>query len=370
MDSPDDLVLATRTFPGPWIHGRGWDLRWLIFSAVAVPVVLAMVWMGINSTLLNLGVTAIVGGPHVWSTFLATYLDPRFRRAHWPVLVLATIGIPAFVVFMTLHNFQLLLSIFIFAASFHVIQQNAYLVDIYRRRAGTPESPWARVIDYGLLAFCFYPIAAYKLVNDNFYLGDIQILIPAITKTPATVWAVSLLFVFFAGAWLMKTAIEHRRGTLNVPKTLLIAVTATIAFFVPLMGSGRRLELAFQSVNTWHSIQYLAIVWIILKVRKERGLISSRFVASIAGPGRATWKFYGICVVLAFSLFGVVTALWKADPLRLAFEQYYYMGILSALLIHYALDGWFFTIANTQRASKETMPYTAPAMAYAASPQA
>ena len=369
MEAPDDLVLAARVPSGPWINGRGWDLRWLIFSAVAVPFVLVLVWMGINSTVLNLGVTAIVGGPHVWSTFLATYLDPRFRRAHWPVLVATTIGIPAFVVFMTLHNFQLLLSIFIFAASFHVIQQNAYLVDIYRRRAGKPELPWARIIDYGLLAFCFYPIASYKLVNDNFYLGEIQILIPAVTKTPATYWAISLLFTFFAGAWLMKTAIEHRRGMLNVPKTLLIAVTASIAFVVPLMGSGKRLELAFQSVNTWHSIQYLGIVWIILKVRKERGLIDSRFVASIAGPGRATAKFYGACVALAMGLFAIVTALWKADPFKIQFEQYYYMGILSALLIHYALDGWFFAIANTQRASGETMPYTAPAMAYAA-PQA
>lgn len=365
-ESPDDLVAAPRAPGGPWINGRSWDVRWLIASALAVPVVLAFVWGGINGTVLNISIAALVGGPHLFATYLASFGDPAFRRAHWPVLAAVTIGIPLFVIYMTVTNFQILLSVFIFAASAHVVHQNAYLADIYRRRAGTPEWRWARWIDYGLLALCFYPIASYKLVNDDFYLGDVQILIPSMAKIPATWMTISALFAGFALLWLAKTADEVRRRTLNVPKTVLIALTAVIAFLVPLAASGKRMELAFQSVNTWHSIQYLGVVWFLLKTRKEQGRLSG-FVAAMAGPGRATARFYGACFAMTVSLFTLGIVGWQTNPFglppELRFDQYYYMSILSGLLIHYALDGYFFTVSNLPRTSDETVPYATPATA-------
>src|SRR5262245_33308067 len=153
-----------------WIHGRRWDLGWLIGSCAVVPLGLAAVHAGVSSDLLNLVVTALVGGPHLFSTFLATYLDPGFRRAHRWALAGITVAVPAFVVAMTLWEFQVLLSVFIFSASLHVLQQNAYLADVYRRRAGRPEPAWSRWVDTGLLFLSFYPIASYRLVRDEFLL--------------------------------------------------------------------------------------------------------------------------------------------------------------------------------------------------------
>ena len=99
-------------------------------------------------------------------------------------------------------------------------------------------------------------------------------------------------------------------------------------------------------------------------IRKERGLVGSPFVAAISGPGRrATAGFYGVCLALTLALFGVVLMLWKTDPLHLRFEQYYYMGVLSCLLIHYTLDGFLFTVSNARRASMEILPFAAPAVA-------
>lgn len=342
-----------------WIHGRGWDLRWLIGSALIGPVILAWVYAGGSSFAINLGVTAVIGGPHLFSTYVATYADPRFRRRHWWVLLGATILVPAFVAYWTFVDFQILLSVFIFAASAHVLQQNAFITDVYRARAGLPERRWARWVDYGLLMICIYPVASYKLVHGTFALGSTPILIPSFLKVAATYWAVWLVFLAMLSLWLYKTWLEHGEGALNVPKTLLIAVTTSVAFVAPMAATGERLELAFQCVNAWHSIQYLGLVWWIQSLRKERGLIDSRFEAAISGPGKAAWAFYGVCFGVTIALLGGLIGLAQLNPWGLEFDQYYYLGVLSCLLIHYVLDGYLFAVSTRRGVDPTTVPYAA-----------
>src|SRR6185369_5651187 len=95
-------------------------------------------------------VTALVGGPHLFGTFTATFADAGFRRKN-PWLIASSLLIPAGVVWLTIHNFQILMSVFIVAASLHVLHQCAYLSDCYRVKAGLPERRWARFVDYGVL---------------------------------------------------------------------------------------------------------------------------------------------------------------------------------------------------------------------------
>lgn len=345
----------------PWIQSRRWDLTWLMGSALLVPAGLAVIWSGAPAEAVNLAVTALVGGPHVFSTFLTTYLDPRFRRSHRLALGAAALLVPAGVVTMTLLDFQALMSFFVFWASLHVLQQNAYLADVYRRRAGRPEPALSRLLDYAVLFLSFYPLASYKLVREEFSLGSIRILIPSFARTEATWWLAGAAFAAALAAWLAKTAWETRRGLFNVPKTLLISIALTVAFFIPAAERGERLELAFQTVNAWHSLQYLAIVWIVLKIRRERGLLESPFVARLAGPGRAVWAFYGLCLLFTAGLLGVVLALVRWDPLGLAREQYYYMTVLSALFVHYALDSYLFFAAGRDKVRPDAIPLAAPA---------
>lgn len=347
----------------PWIQSRRWDLTWLIGSALLVPAGLAVVWSGAPADAVNLAVTALVGGPHVFSTLLTTYLDPRFRRSHRLALAAAALLVPAGVVAMTLLDFQALISFFVFWASLHVLQQNAYLADVYRRRAGRPEPALSRFLDYAVLFLSFYPLASYKLVRDEFSLGSIRILIPSFARAEVTWRLAAAAFALALVAWLAKTAWEAHRGVLNLPKTLLIGVTVTVAFLIPAAERGERLELAFQTVNAWHSLQYLAIVWVVLKVRRERGLLESPFVARLAGPGRAAWGFYGICFLFTAGLLAVVFALVRLDPLGLAHEQYYYMTVLSALFVHYTLDSYLFFAAGQDNARPDTIPLVAPAAA-------
>ena len=346
-----------------WIHGRRWDLTWLFGSAVVVPVGMLFVWAGASSDLMNLAVTALVGGPHLFSTFLTTYFDPRFRRSHGPALVAITLLVPAFVVWMALHHFPWLMSFFVLWASFHVVQQNAYLADVYRRRSGHRDPVWSRLLDIGVLFLSFYPVATWKIVHDDFMLGPIRILMPPAFKNELTPRLIAVAFGVVLLAWIVKTVAEQRRGALQVPKTILIVVTTAIAFVVPCAGSGERLELAFQTVNAWHSIQYLGIIWLVLALRKGRGELDSPFVSRLAGPGRPVAAFYGLCFFFTASLLGVVYGVARLDPLGVSAPQYYYMGVLSALFIHYALDSWLFFAAGRDEARPDTIPLATPSRA-------
>jgi hypothetical protein len=346
-----------------WINTRAWDLTFLIGSVLIVPIVLAFLWAGASSASINLGVTALVGGPHLFATYIATFLDSRFRRSHTWMLVAMLLLVPAFVAYWTVVDFQIVLSVFIFTASVHVLHQNAYLTDIYRLKNKGREPVWSRMIDYGLLMISIYPIAAHKLVHSNFLLGDVEVLIPKFLKIDATYWLVWILFAVFLIAWIAKTAAEYRGGRLNRPKTLLIAVTTGVAFLVPAAAGGERMELAFQSLNAWHSVQYLGVVWYVQGARKQRGLIESRVIANICGEGRAAY-YYGACFVTTMALLGLLVAIHRMDPLRslgltVSFQQYYYMGVLSCLFIHYMLDAYLFTVSNLEGATAGGIPYAA-----------
>lgn len=353
-------MTSTASGDALWLNGARWDRTWLLGTALVIPVTLLLVWGGISSDALNLVVTVVAGGPHVFSTFLTTYLDPVYRRRHGWGLAAVAVAVPAAVTYLTLHHFQELMSFFIFAASFHVLQQNAYLADAYRRRMGRPEPLASRLLDYAVLFLSFYPIASYKLVRDDFRLGEVLIVIPGLVKSEWTVKAISVLFAASFLGWTIKSIQEWRRGVLNRPKTMLILATSMIAFWIPAMASGTRLELAFQSVNTWHSLQYIGLTWLVLKIRKDQGRSSSSFLKNISGEGRPTWYFYGLCLVFTTAQLLVIFLLRLTDPFHLRGIQYHYMGVFSVLFIHYAYDGYFFFASRGESAAPEDVPFVLP----------
>lgn len=355
-------VAAQRDGAGgtPWLVSAGFDVTMLVASVVIVPVVLAAMWMGASSDAINLGVTAIVGGPHLFATFTATYANRAFRARH-PWLVATSFAIPLFVMWMTVHHFQVLMSVFIVAASLHVIHQCAYVTDCYRAKAAKKERSWARFVDYGVLFSSIYPIAIYKIVGHTFVLGDVAIIIPEVLMRSETVYLEWAIFAAFLGAYLYKTALEAAERTLNGPKTVLIAVTVVFAFLVPGAAGKNQLDMAFQSLNAWHSFQYLGLCWLINTLRNERGLLSNKFVAKLSGRAGAKYFYLwnmGVTVVLFLAVKGIID--W--DPIGISHQQYYYMLVLSPLLIHYYFDTFvFLTSVRDLVPSDDAEPFAAAA---------
>lgn len=320
-----------------WLHSPKFDLTFLIGSAVlaAVPLTLYYVF-GVSTTWINYLVAAIVGGPHLYSTYGITFMDGNFRKNYgtilWPSLI-----IPVVVFWLATNNLTLLITMFFFWASIHVLHQASYIADCYRHKDPRPRSIWNRVVDYGLIFTGLYPLATFKLVAGEFYVANRVILVPEFMKQPWLPYVALGLFLFFLGAFVFKTVKEWRENRFNLASTMLIVTTTTVSLLIPTFSN---LDVAFQGYNTWHSFQYLALVWLILKLRREYGELDNKMMIKVA-EARRPWKFYGMN--LGFTAAAVGLIFFLKGVFGFGHEQAYYSVVLGSLLIHYYLDHFNFT---------------------------
>jgi hypothetical protein len=321
-----------------WLRNSRWDLTFLIGSAVlaAVPLTLFYVF-NVSTTVINFLVAGLVGGPHLYATYGYTVMEPSFRKQyHW--LLLPAALIPFAVGWLALHNITLLLTIFFFWASVHVLHQIAYITDAYRHKDPRPRSFWNRAIDYGLIFTGLYVFATPKLIRGEFVVGgDHPLLVPEFARQEWIGFAVAAVFLTFLILYIGKTIREHREGRLNIPSVALVSVTTTVSLLIPTFSN---LDVSFQGYNTWHSFQYLALVWYINKLRKEHGEITNRVVGAVSGEGRG-WAFYGLNIVLTGAAFALIMLLYHL--VGLSWPQAYYSVVLGSLLVHYYIDHYVFT---------------------------
>jgi hypothetical protein len=185
-------------------------------------------------------------------------------------------------------------------------------------------------------------MASYKFIHNEFYIGHTLLLYPDILKTLIIFYLVTAFFSLALVLFLARTVFEIRQGTVHYPKLFLILTTVALALLITSY-SGRRLEIAFQGFNTWHSFQYLALTWYITLLRQQPRAGDSTVMAWLAKTAdrRRFWSFYGAnfaLTVLALAIIGTVVSLTN-----LGFERSYYIVVLSVLLMHYYHDHVLFT---------------------------
>ncbi|MGH2587233.1 MAG: hypothetical protein ACRDJE_20145 [Dehalococcoidia bacterium] len=350
-------VARTTHGQSPWIRSQAWDSTFLIFSSVLVSVpLIAYYWLHVPTQAVNYVIAGLIGGPHLYATFTLTFWEPSSWKNR-PLYTASALAIPVIVIYLAVANLSLLMTIFLAWASFHVLQQLAFLSDCYRSRGGEPLTmSRSRVLDYAVIFGSLYPIAMYKLANDRFRVGKDAIYeyFPALLKTDLFIALVWSGFFIVLGLWLAKTVQEYREGRLNYPKTLLIGITACVSFIIPAFDN---LDVAFQGMNTWHSFQYIALLWFVNSQRKAHGQISSRLVRSIAGPDH-TRRFYlfhvGLTLAAGASIF-VLYAISRSLTWGLEFQQCYFMVVLSFLLMHYYFDTLMFARPELVLSEFETL---------------
>jgi hypothetical protein len=356
---------------GKWIYNRQWDLVFISFSVVLVPVpYLIWVLMGdvlriesdIGRQAVNLLIAVLIGGPHMYATFSRTALDQDFRK-NYGGFIRSSIIIPLIVVTLALTNLTLLLTIFFFWASIHVLHQIIFVVAAYDQKAGQTAgqarnsmtdtlSPLSRLIDYGVVLTSLYPLAAYRIaISQDFSIGPTNLndTIPAFFEQPWIVYAAFAAFGTAVLAFIIKSGIEWRNGTAHVPKIIFISLTAIASFIVPSLGN---LDTAFQGMNVWHSFQYLALTWYINRLRADRGDLSQKpMLKRMSEDGKAR-LFYGFNLALTAGAGVVIGTVFiilhfvvggKWAEASFALETSYYIGVLSFLWIHYYHDHFLFT---------------------------
>jgi hypothetical protein len=323
-----------------WIANRRFDLVFLTLSGVLVFLpYLSYGFLqrigasdGTASLIVGLSVTLLVGGPHMYSTYLRTALEPRFREKHGLLTYFPLVVIPTLVILGALYAFVLLITCFFFWASIHVTHQAQYISETYRRRRGARILAIDRWLDFGVILGSLYTMAMYKFVDDKFTLGDSTLLFPRFLQRREFAVAFSVGFAIFFAFYVARTISEIRRGESSWPRLLFMALTVGLAFIIPIFDN---LDVAFQGFNTWHSLQYLALTWFILGRSAEQGVIEGRLARKLAGQEK-TWKFYAAMVGATISAGLVYLFVWKG--LGLPQDKSYYVVVLSFLLTHYFYD--------------------------------
>ena len=150
-------------------------------------------------------------------------------------------------------------------------------------------------------------------------------------------------------AYVGKSIYEARNGILNLPKFTFVTLTVIVAFFTPLLPN---LDTAFQGLNTWHSFQYLAITFYIIKIRQlvgdldENAPLVARFSRRTT-DSRALYGFSALLLLGSAVIFALVYALAGIVKPGIDgnshFDIAYYTAILSFLWIHYYHDHFLFT---------------------------
>jgi hypothetical protein len=329
-----------RTSGSPWIHNRRFDLLFLTLSGVLVffPYVSYGLLQrlgasqGTASLIVGLAVTLLVGGPHMYSTYLRTALEPRFRERYGWFAYLPLVAIPTLVIIGSIYSFLLLLTAFFFWASVHVTHQAQWISETYRRRAGLSVSNLDRLLDGAVILGALYTVAMYKFVEGRFKLGTSTLLFPDFLKRPWVAQGFTVGFTVLFLYYVARTLGEIRRGESNWPRLAFMASTVGLAFIIPIFDN---LDVAFQGFNTWHSLQYLALTWFILSRKAETGQIGSDFVRRISGTSH-TGVFYASMIGATVLAAVVYLILWKGFDV--AQDRAYYVVVLSFLLIHYFYD--------------------------------
>jgi hypothetical protein len=327
-----------------WIYNRKFDLVFLTLSGVLVflPYLSYGLLQGIGaspataSLIIGLGVTLLVGGPHMYSTYLRTALEPRFRARYGLLVYLPLLVIPALVIVGALHAFLFLLTFFFFWASVHVTHQAQWISETYRRKAAGRVSNLDRLLDGAVILGALYTVAIFKFVESRFALGSNTLLFPDFLKHR---WIAVAFAVGFAALFLFyvfRTVGEIRRGEASVPRLLFMAFTVGLAFVIPLFDN---LDVAFQGFNTWHSLQYLALTWFILSRNAARGELQGPVTEKLAGSEK-TGRFYGAMIGATLLSGAVYLLLWKG--LGFPQDKSYYVVVLTFLLIHYFYDHFLF----------------------------
>ncbi|MFI5253727.1 MAG: hypothetical protein ACHQQQ_15010 [Bacteroidota bacterium] len=345
-----------------WLRSKKWDLTFISLSAIWVPLPFVIFYslnllaplisgllriVGISFTwdtdasrnFVNALIALFIGGPHMYATYSRTLLDKGFSRNH-KILLGCSILIPIMVIYLGVYYFQILITIFFFWASIHILHQITYILNCYSTRSKFNASPASNFIDYVVVFSSLYPIAIYKFIHDKFFIGNTKILYPDVLKTDFIFYGSLAVFVAGAALFIWKTMIEIREGTAHYPKILLISLTSVIAFILPAFNN---LDVAFQGFNTWHSFQYLGLTVYINQLRHNRGEIGTKFIDRIFTHGNS-WQFYLFNVGLTVMAVFVISFLIYLKPvLGLSFDQCYYIVVLSFLLVHYLHDHLLFT---------------------------
>jgi hypothetical protein len=321
-----------------WIANPRWDLVVLSLSAVLVAVPPLVHSFGKTTAGgLDLLITLLVGGPHMYATFLKTVFEPGFRKLHPALTFAPVVVVPVLVILGAVFAFQWLLTFFFTWASIHVCDQASYIAYLYRTK-GSAAKPWQRGLDFAVIMTSLYSYAMYRHVAGTFRIGDTTLWFPGFLKHAWFANSFAVMTAALISLWVVLTLNQLRRREVSGPYVFFMTLTIGVALLVPRLPE---LSISFQGFNAWHSFQYLGLTYLILQ--QDNSIAKEGFSKKLVQPGKF-FRYYGWNLLLTSGATLVIVLL--TIVLKLPAEPSYYAVVLSFLLVHYAHDHVLFAFGS------------------------
>ncbi len=331
---------ATTAAQNPWVSSARWDLTWLSFSALLVVVPpLVHTYAHTSAGGVDLLITLLIGGPHMYATFLKTVFEPRFRTIHPAITWAPVVLVPTAVILGAVYAFSWLLTFFFTWASIHVCDQASYIGWLYREKGGAARR-WHRLLDFAVIVGALYSYAMYRHVAGTFRIGETTLWFPAFLKHEWFADAFAVGAAALIAGWVVMTWNQWRRRELGGPYVAFMVLTIGVALVVTRLPE---LSVSFQGFNAWHSFQYLGLTFLILSQERAAHETGSGLVRTLAEPGKF-FRYYGWNLGLTAGATVVILVLTRI--LKLPSEPSYYAVVLSFLLVHYCHDHVLFALGS------------------------
>jgi Tfp pilus assembly protein PilF len=325
-----------------WIFSPLYDSTFILFTPVLILLAFFVAQRGAwMDGLLAFGLALAMG--HYLPGVLRAYGDRALFRRFRTRLIAAPIlliGVTTWFAYRNLHAVLLLAALW---GMWHWMMQSYGFARIYDAKSAAPARMPAWLDQ--LVCLAWFGMAVFVFNNDlpsyltNYYESGG----PAI---PAS------LFSWFTRGWLVVTAALTIYYVVEVVKTVraghkpnplkFVFIAATSAYLAYTVSVAQRPKMGLLMFESWHDIQYLAIVWFFNLSRTRKNPESGAFIRFMFRPSAIMVAAY-IALCLAFGSLTHAWSLFEKDTVVRVVAS----TVTSAALLHYYLDGFIWKIRET-----------------------
>jgi tetratricopeptide (TPR) repeat protein len=325
-----------------WIFSPLRDMTLVMFTPVLILLVFAAAQYGAwMDGLLAFALVLAMG--HYLPGMLRAYGDRALFRRFRTRLIAAPLFLTGITTYFAYRNLHVVLLLAALWGMWHWMMQSYGFARIYDAKAesGARMPAW---LDQAI-CLLWFGMAAFVIHNDlpsyvtNYYESGGP-------PIPAS------LFAWFIRGWVAVTVVVTAYYLVEIIKAVqqgkkpnplkFIFIIVTFAYLTYTNSVTQRPKMGLLLFESWHDIQYLAIVWFFNLSRTQKNPEAGAFIRSVFRPsGLMGGVYVAVCLV-----FGTLTHAWSLFHndivVRIAASI-----VTSAALLHYYLDGFIWKIRET-----------------------
>jgi Tfp pilus assembly protein PilF len=336
-------AVPERLASSPWIFSPLQDLGFVLLTPLPILITFAIArrgaWMdGLLAFLLTLAMAHYLPG------ILRAYGDSALFRRFRVRLILAPLLLYTVTATFAYLNLHMVILLSLLWGQWHWMMQIYGFARIYDAKA-KPEARTAAWLDKSV-CLMWFGMCVFVINVDlpsyltRFYESGGPRIPPGVFAWFTRGWLVATIVITAVYAFRILSSIREGRS----PNPLkLVFVAATFVYLSYTTGVVDRPLMGLAMFESWHDIQYLAIVWLFNVNRARHASDAGRFIRFLFRPSAILVLIY----VVSCLVFGSLThawALFKNDAIvRIV------MSIVTATaMLHYYLDGFIWKIREKE----------------------